>query len=74
MEEEKHILALKHAAKAVLGEAVEVECFVTGGGGGLPPGIDSSGRVAAAMRLGGQIVDVNELGSGSEPEQDSQGA
>jgi hypothetical protein len=54
----------------VLGEAVDVQCFVAGGGGGLPPGVDSSGRVAAAMRLGGKIVDINELGSGSEPDED----
>jgi hypothetical protein len=44
-----------------------VQCLVSGGGG-LPPGVDSSGRVAAAMRLGGQIVDINDLGSGNDPD------
>jgi DNA polymerase-3 subunit gamma/tau len=68
MEDEKHLKALKHAAKQVLNESVEVQCFVSGGGGGLPPEVDSSGRVAAAMRLGGQIVDINDLGSGDEAE------
>jgi len=67
MEEEKHLSVLKQAAEEVLGEMVEVACFVSDGGG-LPPGVDSSGRVAAAMRLGGQIVDINDLGSGSDPD------
>jgi DNA polymerase-3 subunit gamma/tau len=72
MEDEKHTNALKHAAKQVLNEAVEVQCFVSGASGGLPPEIDSAGRVAAAVRLGGQIVDINELGSGDEPEGDQE--
>jgi DNA polymerase-3 subunit gamma/tau len=70
MEQENHLDALKHAAEQVLGESVEVQCFVTGGGGGLPPGVDSSGRVAAAMRLGGKIVDINELASDAESDEE----
>ena len=60
-EDEKHMKALQHAAQQVLGEEIEVRCFTSGGGGGIPPEIDSAGRVAAAMRLGGKIVDVNDL-------------
>ena len=69
MEDKKHMNALKHAAKQVLEEAVEVQCFVSGSGGGLPPEVESAGRVAAAMRLGGQIVDINELGDAAEDEE-----
>lgn len=46
----------------VLGRAVEIRSFVTDVAGELPPDIDSSGMVAAALRLGGKIVDTNELG------------
>ena len=67
LEDEKHMQALQHAASQVFGEQIEIQCFVSGGSGGIPPEIDSSGRVAAAMRLGGKIVDVNELSSGAEP-------
>ncbi|MBN2043480.1 MAG: DNA polymerase III subunit gamma/tau [Anaerolineales bacterium] len=72
MEQENHMNALKHAAKQVLKEIVDVECFVSGSGGGLPPEIDSGGRVAAAMRLGGQIVDINEL-AGRDADQTEKG-
>ena len=70
MEQDKHIEALKAVAEQVLGESVEVRCYVASGGGSLPPGVDSSGRVAAAMRLGGKIVDINELASDSEPDEE----
>jgi DNA polymerase-3 subunit gamma/tau len=65
MEQENHLALLKQAAEKVLGSPIEVLCAVSGGGA-LPEGLDSSGRVAAAMRLGGTIVDINELGSQSE--------
>jgi len=70
MEQETHLEAFKKVAEQVLGEAVEVQCIISGGGGSLPPGVDSTGRVAAAMRLGGKIVDINELSAGSEPDED----
>jgi DNA polymerase-3 subunit gamma/tau len=66
MEQESHLALLKQAAEKVLGAQIEVRCSVSGGSGSLPDGLDSSGRVAAAMRLGGTIVDINELGSQSE--------
>ncbi|MEN8242979.1 MAG: hypothetical protein ABFS17_13755, partial [Chloroflexota bacterium] len=66
MEQETHLAHVKQAAEKVLGKPVEVRCAVSGGSGSLPEGLDSSGRVAAAMRLGGTIVDVNDLGSQSE--------
>jgi len=60
---------LLHAASQVFGVEIEVQCFISGSGGGIPPEIDSAGRVAAAMRLGGKIVDVNDLNTGAEPDQ-----
>jgi DNA polymerase-3 subunit gamma/tau len=66
MEQESHLAVVKQAAEKVLGAPIEVRCAVSGGSGSLPDGLDSSGRVAAAMRLGGTIVDINELGSQSE--------
>jgi len=74
LEDQKHMKPLQDAASQVFGEPVEIQCFVSGGSGGIPPEIDSSGRVAAAMRLGGKIVDVNELSSGTEPGEHEQGA
>jgi DNA polymerase-3 subunit gamma/tau len=63
MEQESHLAQVKQAAEKVLGRPVEVRCAVVGGSGSLPDGLDGSGRVAAAMRLGGTIVDINDLGS-----------
>ena len=61
MEKEGNLdLALK--AAEVLGEVTAIKCFITSAGqSGLPPEIDSSGMVAAAVRLGGEIVDSNEI-------------
>jgi DNA polymerase-3 subunit gamma/tau len=69
MEEDTHLKVLQKAAEKVLEQKVEIRCYISGGKGGLPPGIDSTGRVAAAMRLGGTIVDINELGTESNPDQ-----
>ena len=66
MEQETHLAYVRQAAEKVIGKPVEVRCAVSGGSGALPEGLDSSGRVAAAMRLGGTIVDINDLGLQSE--------
>ena len=66
--------AFKHAVRQVLDEMVQVQCYLAGSGGGLPPEVDSAGRVAAAMRLGGQIVEINDLGSGDAGETAKGGA
>ncbi|HKJ26879.1 MAG TPA: DNA polymerase III subunit gamma/tau [Anaerolineales bacterium] len=68
MEEDAHLSVLKKAAEKVLERKVDIRCYVSGGKGGLPPGIDSTGRVAAAMRLGGTIVDINDLGTDTPPD------
>jgi DNA polymerase III gamma/tau subunit len=51
----------------VIGGKLQVECFLSScKAGELPPGLDSSGMVAAAVRLGGEIVDSNDLGKNAE--------
>jgi DNA polymerase-3 subunit gamma/tau len=66
MEQENHLEVLKAAASQVLGMAVEIQCKVASGGkGSLPQGVEGSGMVATAMRLGGEIVDTNQLNKGS---------
>ena len=68
MSQDDHLELLQAALEKVLGQRLTVECFVsTGKSGDLPEGLDSSSMVAAAMRLGGEIVDENDLGKGTEP-------
>ena len=67
MEQENHLDVLKQAVEKVLEMPVEIRCEITSGGkNALPPGVDGSGMVATAMRLGGEIVDTNELGIRAE--------
>jgi DNA polymerase-3 subunit gamma/tau len=67
MAEEDHLNVVKQMAEQVLGEKVEVECIISAGNqASLPPDVDSSGMVATGMRLGGEIVDVNDLGAQPE--------
>ena len=63
MEKEENLALAQQAAAAVLGQAMEVICFVTTANqSNLPPDVDSDGMVAAAVRLGGEIVDSTDLG------------
>ncbi len=66
VEQAGNIELIRQAVKEVIGKDVEVECFVSTMTGQIPPDVDSTGMVATAMRLGGEIVDQNDLGSGSE--------
>lgn len=63
MEKEENISAVKSAIGKALGNQVDVQCFLAASkAGDLPAGLDSSGMVAAAVRLGGEIVDKNDMG------------
>lgn len=65
MEKAENIEILQAAIEHALGNRLEISCFVASGKSGeLPPGLDSSGMVAAAVRLGGEIVDKTDLGKG----------
>ena len=62
MEQENHLTVLEQAITEVLGESVDIHCQIASGNkGALPPGVDGSGLVATAVRLGGEIVDTNKL-------------
>jgi hypothetical protein len=62
MVEDCHSSVVKKAAEEVFGSVVKVECVVNAGGRTqLPPEMDSTGMIATGLRLGGEIVDINQL-------------
>jgi DNA polymerase-3 subunit gamma/tau len=65
MEKEENLSAVRAALDEIMGTPMQVRCFIASGKSGeVPPGVDNSGMVAAALRLGGEIVDKNELNKG----------
>jgi DNA polymerase-3 subunit gamma/tau len=67
MQQPENVELLQAALEKVLKQRLGVECFVTSANSSdLPEGLDSSSMVATAMRLGGEIVDKNELGKASK--------
>lgn len=62
MEKQENLAAVRTAINDVFGHSFEVECFMAGSKSDLPAGVDGSGMVAAAVRLGGEIVDKNDVG------------
>jgi len=63
MEKSENVEILQSAMDRALGTRLDISCFLASGKAGeLPPGLDSSGMVAAAVRLGGEIVDKTDLG------------
>ena len=68
--QQEHASLVVKICREVLGETLEVECVVNAGGtGSLPKDVDTSGMVATGMRLGGEIVDVNDLKKWSKGKQ-----
>ncbi|MDH5605688.1 MAG: DNA polymerase III subunit gamma/tau [Anaerolineae bacterium] len=62
MAAEDHIQVVKQAAQQIFNTPVEVDCHITGATqSNLPDQVDPSGMVATGMRLGGEIVDTNDL-------------
>jgi len=58
MEKPENTDVLCSALEQVLGRPYAVECFLSGAKAtDLPAGVDNSGAVAAAVRLGGEVVD-----------------
>jgi DNA polymerase-3 subunit gamma/tau len=67
VEKPENLELIQAALDKVVGGQLEVRCYTaTGKGNELPAGLDSSSMVAAALRLGGEIVDANDLGKNSE--------
>ncbi len=61
MERPEILVLVSRIAEQVLGEKVQIVCLLNGQRRGeLPPGVDSDGIVAAALNLGGEIVDIQE--------------
>jgi DNA polymerase-3 subunit gamma/tau len=67
MAQEDHAALLITVASEVLGDSIELKCIINSGNiGDLPSDVDASGMVATGMRLGGEIVDVQDLAKGKE--------
>lgn len=61
MQKPENMDVLRSVLEDVLGRPLEVECFLSGvKASDLPAGVDSAGAVAAAVRLGGEIVDQTD--------------
>lgn len=61
MQKQENLEVLEGVLEQVLGRRYVVECFLSGvKASDLPAGVDSSGAVAAAVRLGGEIVDQTD--------------
>jgi DNA polymerase-3 subunit gamma/tau len=60
MEKKENMEVMQTVLDEVMGGKMEVRCFLaTAKSTDLPAGVDTSGMVAAAVRLGGEIVDKN---------------
>lgn len=60
MDIEEKLEIAQAAIKDVLGVDLSIKCVVTNAKGQLPPDVNPDGMVAAAIRNGGEIVDVQE--------------
>lgn len=62
MEQPEHLEVVQAAAEKLFDTEIKIECVITSAAqGGLPPLVNNSGMVATGVRLGGEIVDVNNL-------------
>jgi hypothetical protein len=67
MEKPENIDMLQSVMDEVLPEKLSVKCLLASHKAGtLPQGVDSSGMVATAVGLGGEIVDKTDLGKSTE--------
>lgn len=67
MDKPENMALLQGVLEISLGRRVAVKCVLSGvRAGDLPPGVDSSGMVATALGLGGEIVDETDLGKPNE--------
>lgn len=67
VEKPENLEIIQAALDKVVDGRLEVRCYTASGkGNDLPAGLDSSSMVATAVRLGGEIVDRNELGKNAE--------
>lgn len=58
MQKPDNLAVVQGVLEQVLGRPCQVQCFLSGlNAAELPAGVDNSGAVAAAVRLGGEVVD-----------------
>ncbi|GAB4582130.1 MAG: DNA polymerase III subunit gamma/tau [Anaerolineales bacterium] len=61
MEAPDSLNAALRGVEQVLGVALQIQCVIASDSHSIPPEVDESGMVAAAVRLGGKIVDSREI-------------
>lgn len=61
MEDAKRLQAAQRGLEQVLGLPLLIQCVIATDNFSLPPEVDEAGMVAAAVRLGGKIVDSREI-------------
>jgi DNA polymerase-3 subunit gamma/tau len=67
MEKSENMYLLQTVLSETVNQNLQVSCVLASGRAGeLPPDLDSSGMVAAAVRLGGEIVDKTDLSKGEK--------
>ncbi len=63
MEDPERLAAVQKGLEQVMGVALQVHCVIATDSQSIPPEVDEAGMVAAAVRLGGKIVDTREIPS-----------
>ncbi|NUM48543.1 MAG: DNA polymerase III subunit gamma/tau [Anaerolineales bacterium] len=61
MEDTDRLLAAQKGLEQVFGVPLLIQCVIATDNFSLPPEVDETGMVAAAVRLGGKIVDSREI-------------
>jgi DNA polymerase-3 subunit gamma/tau len=61
MDEPDRLVATEAAIEKVMGRKYKLRCVIASGNTDLPEEVQSDGMVAAAMRLGGQVVHASEV-------------
>jgi hypothetical protein len=66
MDRPENMEAARRAIADVLGSTLRIRCLVINAAGKAPPQMAQDGMVAAALNHGGEIVDVQEQGKGTD--------
>jgi len=61
LEDPERLNAAQQGLEQVLGVPVQIQCVIATDSQSIPPEVDEAGMVAAAVRLGGKIVDTREI-------------
>jgi DNA polymerase-3 subunit gamma/tau len=61
MEDPERLNAAQKGLEQVMGVPLQIQCVIATDAQSIPPEVDEAGMVAAAVRLGGKIVDSREI-------------